>query len=168
VKRRGPPSSCTPALTERVAQFRRLGLPINQACSAAGISSWVYRDWIKKGEEKPDSVWGRFLDAMAQAKAQGMTTLILTVNKAASATQRGHCPGCNGKGCLACKDTGWVDIQTTDAVEHAKWLLVHAHGDVFVRHTAASVAATAVANAGGGGGESASAQCFIILPPEDE
>ena len=48
------------------------GLPYAGACAKVGISERVFQDWMLRGEVEPESLYGKFREAVEQARMEGL------------------------------------------------------------------------------------------------
>lgn len=48
------------------------------ACAYAGVSRPTFYEWLAKGEEDPDSVWGEFRQQVLNAEGQAENSLVMS------------------------------------------------------------------------------------------
>jgi hypothetical protein len=71
VKKGGRPSKLTQELIDTVCANLRHGAYVETAAAAAGVSKEILYKWMRAGNEKPKSIFGRFLHAVQVAQAEG-------------------------------------------------------------------------------------------------
>jgi hypothetical protein len=71
-----------PHIAARICEALRLGMPYKQAALYGGVSYQTLLNWRKRADEG-DSGFIEFVEAMSQAEAQGMLSLLLLIRAAA-------------------------------------------------------------------------------------
>ena len=65
----------------KVCNAVKLGMSIGRAATYAGISRQSYYDWRKLGKEKPDSMYGLFLENIRKAESEAEIKLLIDIQK---------------------------------------------------------------------------------------
>lgn len=79
----GRRSRLTPELQATVVDLLKAGNYVETACAYVNINPSTYHRWIERGETNPDSAYGEFARACAQARAHAEVQSVLVVRKAA-------------------------------------------------------------------------------------
>lgn len=79
------PTKLTPELCTRVAELLRQGHYRSDVIASLGISEPTFYNWLNRGKEEPDSIYGEFELAVSKAPAESKILAINVVNKAALA-----------------------------------------------------------------------------------
>lgn len=73
----------TPARYEAIIKYVRSGACITHAANAVGINNNTLNEWLRRGEEEPDSIYALFLDDFRRAKSFAVIRNIGIVQRAA-------------------------------------------------------------------------------------
>ena len=73
----------TPARYEAIIKYVRSGACITHAANAVGIDNNTLNEWLRRGEEEPDSIYALFLDDFRRAKSFAVIRNIGIVQRAA-------------------------------------------------------------------------------------
>lgn len=79
--RGGRPTKLTDDLIERICEAIEVGNYFDVACASVGISRNTRLDWLKKGSDKPNSIYGRFSCAVLEAQANAEMMAVTRLNK---------------------------------------------------------------------------------------
>lgn len=60
----------SPELVEEFVEAVELGMSIRRASALVGVNPWTVYDWMKKGEQDPESEYGEFTARLEQARAK--------------------------------------------------------------------------------------------------
>lgn len=121
-KKTGRPSKLAPDVVARVVEALKGGNYRSVAAQWAGITDTTFRQWMRLGKKKPDSVHGAFRRAVVEAEKEAEIALVRLVMNAAASDPK-----------------------------HAEWLLSHRHPERWADRTRSKVESkTQVTGAGGG------------------
>ena len=86
----------TPETHAKIVKFVRGGVYLETACAAAGIGTQTMRDWMKRGQAKPKSIYGKFAADIEEALGADEARTVLTHEQlsAASVEGKGRCQDC--------------------------------------------------------------------------
>lgn len=104
-------------IIEKVANAMRAGAYVETAAAINGISKQTLYAWFKKGNEKPNSIYKRLIDAVEKAQAEGEMRDLLNVDK--SAMGRDFQYERNKDGSLALNGEGNPIVKSTGSL--ASW-----------------------------------------------
>lgn len=79
----GAPEIINDEIIDRVCNAMRAGAYIETAAAIAGIGKSTLHNWLKKGNQNPDSIYGRFLSAVEQAMHECVMRDLLNIDKCA-------------------------------------------------------------------------------------
>lgn len=79
VKKIGRRTKLTKAIKEKLLSNIKMGLPIKESCSLAGIVRQTYYNWIEKAE-KGNREFLDFLDTLEAAEAEAQAILVQKLN----------------------------------------------------------------------------------------
>lgn len=119
----GRPTRLNADLQERICEGVRLGLPYAMAAAAAGVPERTFYWWKQRGEEDEGSIYGRFLQALKTAEAEGARNLLGMIRGAALGSRDGK-------------------RRPTGQWQAAAWILERRHPELFGRRQAIEVNAT--------------------------
>lgn len=80
-KKAGRPEELTPSIVRKLVQALSVGLYVETACDIVGISRGTFYEWIKKGEENPNSKYGDFLTQIREALAKAEAYSVQKIRK---------------------------------------------------------------------------------------
>ena len=72
----GRPTKCTPARIKQICKIIEAGNYAVVACQLSGITTTTYNNWQKLGEERPHSIYAKFLAALKNAEADAEQDLL--------------------------------------------------------------------------------------------
>ena len=83
VSKVGRPTDCTPAVIKKITNAMVAGAYIETAAAYAQVSKEALHSWLRKGREKPDSIYGEFVHAVDKAIADCELRDLMNIDKAA-------------------------------------------------------------------------------------
>lgn len=87
----------TPETHEKIVRLIHPGgCYLETACAAAGIGTQTMRDWLKRGADKPSTIYGKFAADVELALGQDEARAVMTLAQLSSSTVRGSadCDNC--------------------------------------------------------------------------
>lgn len=74
------PTKLTPAITKKLLNFIRMGLPHKRAAECAGIGERTFYDWIRYAEEGKEG-FSQFSQELKKAESEAQAKLIQDIQK---------------------------------------------------------------------------------------
>ena len=77
------PSKLTPEVISKILTLVRGCVPISTAARSAGVSYSTLKEWRRRGEEEPGSIYAEFAAALEEAVAEAEIVMVSAVHRAA-------------------------------------------------------------------------------------
>ena len=87
----------TDEVMKKICNSLRAGAYIETACALAGVSKVSLYAWLKKGNDKPNSIYGEFLNAVDKAQAEAEMRDLINIDNSAMGRKYEYERDANGK-----------------------------------------------------------------------
>ncbi len=89
----------TPETHATIIRYVRGGCYLETACAAAGIGTQTMRDWLKRAEGKPNSIYGKFAADVEEALGHDEARTVMTHERLSASTVdgKGPCDNCGAE-----------------------------------------------------------------------